>query len=134
MAYNNGYPVTYQNPYIQPYQYQQFQQPVQQPVQQPQSSRMVEVFPAADEKAVLEFPTSAGTTQMFIANDDSFVAIKEASVSGQITAHFFDKRPPAPQEKPVDMALYVTREELEQRLAALSAPIKKSVKKEVDEA
>jgi hypothetical protein len=137
MAYNNGFPVTYpqmfpqyQQPYQMP-QYQQMQQPAQQQIQQP-SSRMAEVFPAASEKAVLEFPVSAGTTQMFIANDDSFIAIKEASVTGQITTHFYDKRPPAPPERPVDMAAYVTWDKLEERLAALSAPIKRTAKKETE--
>lgn len=125
MAYNNGFPVTYpqmypqyQQPYQMP-QYQQIQQPPQQQMQQP-SSRMTEVFPAASEKAVLEFPVQAGSTVMFVANDDSFTAIKEASVTGQITTVFFDRRPPSAPEKPVDMALYVTRDELEQRLAAFS--------------
>ena len=125
MAYNNGFPVTYpqmfpqyQQPYQMP-QYQQMQQPAQQQIQQP-SSRMAEVFPAASEKTVLEFPVQAGTTVMFVANDDTFTAIKEASVTGQITTVFFDRRPPSAPEKPVDMALYVTRDELEQRLAAFS--------------
>ena len=137
MAYNNGFPVTYpqmypqyQQPYQMP-QYQQIQQPPQQQMQQP-SSRMTEVFPAASEKAVLEFPVQAGSTVMFVANDDSFTAIKEASVTGQITTVFYDRRPPSAPEKPVDMALYVTRDELEQRLAAFSKKPRKET--EVPEA
>ena len=117
MAYNNGFPVTYQQ------YFPQYQMPFQQPVQQmtQPASRMTEVFPAANEKAVLEFPVTAGTTQMFVANDESFIAVKEVSVTGQISTMFFDRRPPAPAEKPVDLTAYVTREELEQRLASLSA-------------
>ena len=137
MAYNNGFPVTYpqmfpqyQQPYQMP-QYQQMQQPAQQQIQQP-SSRMAEVFPAASEKTVLEFPVQAGSTVMFVANDDTFTAIKEASVTGQITTVFFDRRPPSAPEKPVDMALYVTRDELEQRLAAFSKKPRKET--EVPEA
>ena len=137
MAYNNGFPVTYpqmfpqyQQPYQMP-QYQQMQQPAQQQIQQP-SSRMAEVFPAASEKTVLEFPVQAGSTVMFVANDDSFTAIKEASVTGQITTVFYDRRPPSAPEKPVDMALYVTRDELEQRLAAFSKKPRKET--EVPEA
>ena len=137
MAYNNGFPVTYpqmfpqyQQPYQMP-QYQQMQQPAQQQIQQP-TSRMAEVFPAASEKTVLEFPVQAGTTVMFVANDDTFTAIKEASVTGQITTVFFDRRPPSAPEKPVDMALYVTRDELEQRLAAFSKKPRKET--EVPEA
>ena len=133
MAYNNGFPVNY------PQYYPQYQQPYQMPQYQPQqqaqaSSRMTEVFPAASEKTVLEFPVTAGTTQMFVATDDSFIAIKEASVTGQITTQFYDKRPPAPPEKPVDLTAFVTREELEQRLAALSTPAKRPAKKEEVEA
>ena len=136
MAYNNGFPMTYPQlypQYQQPYQIPQYQQPVQQ-VQQPAqpSSRMAEVFPAANEKAVLEFPCTAGTTVMFVANDESFVAVKEVSVTGQVSVLFFDKRPPKPSETPIDMTLYVTREELESRLAALSAPAKRQVKKETE--
>lgn len=131
MAYNNGFPVNY------PQYYPQYQQPYQMPQYQPQqqaqaSSRMTEVFPATSEKTVLEFPVTAGTTQMFVATDDSFIAIKEASVTGQITTQFYDKRPPAPPEKPVDLTAFVTREELEQRLAALSTPAKRSAKKEME--
>lgn len=136
MAYNNGFPLNYPQfypQYQQPYQMPQYQQPMQQAQQQP-SSRMTEVFPAASEKAVLEFPVTAGTTQMFVATDDSFIAIKEASVSGQVTVQFYDKRPPAPPEKPFDPAVFVTRDELEQRLAALSTPVKRPAKKEEIEA
>lgn len=124
MAYNNCFPVTYPQfypQYQQPYQIPQYQQPAQQTQQIPQpSSRMTEVFPAASEKAVLEFPVTAGTTQMFVANDESFVAVKEVSVTGQISTIFFDRRPPAPAEKPIDISQYVTRDELEKRLEALS--------------
>lgn len=126
MAYNNGFPVTYpqmypqyQQPYQMP-QYQQMQQPIQQQAQQP-ASRMTEVFPAASEKAVLEFPVQAGATVMFVANDDSFTAIKEVSVTGQASIVFYDRRPPAPPEKKIDMADYVTWEKLEERLAGLTA-------------
>lgn len=135
MAYNNGFPVNYPQyypQYQQPYQMPQYQQMPQQQAQA--SSRMTEVFPAASEKTVLEFPVTAGTTQMFVATDDSFIAIKEASVTGQITTQFYDKRPPAAPEKPVDLTAFVTREELEQRLAALSTPAKRPAKKEEVEA
>lgn len=137
MAYNNGFPVgypqifpQYQQPFQQPYQIPQYQQPAQPAQQMPQpASRMTEVFPAASEKAVLEFPVTAGTTAMFVANDESFVAVKEVSVTGQISTIFFDRRPPAPAEKPMDLTAYVTREEFEQRLASLSA---RKAKKETE--
>ena len=43
---------------------------------------------------------------------------------------FFDKRPPSPPAPVFDPAAYVTREELEKRIAEISAP--KRVKKEAD--
>ena len=98
-------------------QNQRYQQPQAQS-QQP-TSRMAEVFLAANEKAVYDFPVAAGTTVLFVAGDESFIAIKEVSVAGQISTTFYDKRPPAPQEMPIDPTMYVTRKELEQRLAGL---------------
>ena len=93
-------------------------QPIQQVQQQP-SSRMVEVVPASSEQAAKEFPVPAGATQMIIGNDDSFIAVKAVSMTGQITFDIYDKRPPAPPEKPVDLGAFVTRDELEKRLAEL---------------
>lgn len=95
-------------------------QPMQQAQQQP-SSRMVEVVPASSEQAAMEFPVPAGATQMIIGNDDSFIAVKAVSMTGQITFDIYDKRPPAPPEKPVDLGAFVTRDELEKRLAELKA-------------
>ena len=116
------------------YQGQQYQQQITQQAQQQPASRMTEVFAAANEKYVLEFPVAAGTTALFVATDDSFTAIKEASVTGQVTIQFYDKRPPAPPEKPFDPAVFVTREEFEQRLSALPVPAKRPAKKEEIEA
>ena len=93
-------------------------QPMQQAQQQP-SSRMVEVVPASSEQAAKEFPVPAGATQMIIGNDDSFIAVKAVSMTGQITFDIYDKRPPAPPEKPVDLGSFVTRDEFEKRLAEL---------------
>lgn len=124
--YNNGFPMAYPQ-YYQPYQ--QYQQPVQQPQQAP-SSRMVDVYPAASEQVVLDFPAQNGTTTLFIANDDSFIAIKEVSVTGQTKISTYIKRPPAPPEKPVDLSRYVTRDELDTRLAALTP--KRTTRKETE--
>lgn len=95
------------------------QQQHQQPQQQQNNSRMVEVVPASSEQAAKEFPVPAGATQMIIGNDDSFIAVKAVSMTGQITFDIYDKRPPAPPEKPVDLGAFVTRDELEKRLAEL---------------
>lgn len=105
----------YQDPAYMRYMTQQHQQPQQ----QQNNSRMVEVVPASSEQAAKEFPVPAGATQMIIGNDDSFIAVKAVSMTGQITFDIYDKRPPAPPEKPVDLGAFVTRDELEKRLAEL---------------
>lgn len=111
----------WQDPAYMRYMAQQHQQPVQQAqqAQQQPSSRMVEVVPASSEQAAKEFPVPAGATQMIIGSDDSFIAVKAVSMTGQITFDIYDKRPPAPPEKPIDLGLFVTRDELEKRLAEL---------------
>jgi len=91
---------------------------------QQQSSRMVEVVPAASEKAAEEFPVAAGATQMIIGSDDSFVAVKSVSVTGQVTFDIYDKRPPAPPVQPLNPADYVRRDEV----AALIADALKTAK------
>ena len=111
----------WQDPAYMRYMAQQHQQPIQQAqqAQQQPSSRMVEVVPASSEQAAKEFPVPAGATQMIIGSDDSFIAVKAVSMTGQVTFDIYDKRPPAPPEKPIDLGLFVTRDELEKRLAEL---------------
>jgi hypothetical protein len=96
----------------------------QQQQQQQQNSRMVEVVPAASEKAAEEFPVAAGATQMIIASDDSFIAVKAVSVTGQVTFDIYDKRPPAPPVQPLNPADYVRKDEV----AALIADALKTAK------
>lgn len=133
MAPFNQFPVGY-NPYgyqqFQPQQYQpapQIQQTAQ--MQQAQQSKYVEVIPVDTEQEVTNCPMSAGSTGFFFARDDSFNAVKSVSLNGQVTVAFFDKRPPAPVTPPFNPVDYVTKEELESRLAAILAP-KQTAKKE----
>ena len=116
----------YQDPVYMRYMAQQHQPQVQQ--QQQQNSRMVEVVPAASEKAAEEFPVAAGATQMIIGSDDSFVAVKSVSVTGQVTFDIYDKRPPAPPAPTLNPADYVRKDELEalisEALQARTAPRK----------
>lgn len=100
----------YQDPVYMRYMAQQHQPQVQQ--QQQQNSRMVEVVPAASEKAAEEFPVAAGATQMIIGSDDSFIAVKAVSVTGQVTFEIYDKRPPAPPVQPLNPADYVRKDEV----------------------
>ena len=111
----------YQDPVYMRYM-AQHQPQVQQ--QQQQNSRMVEVVPAASEKAAEEFPVAAGATQMIIGSDDSFIAVKAVSVTGQVTFDIYDKRPPAPPVQPLNPADYVRKDEV----AALIAEALKTAK------
>lgn len=130
MAYTNPFPVGYQ-PY-NPYAYQQYQQ-MQQPTQQ---TRSVDVLAVGNEKAVEDFFVPVGVTQMFVATDDSFVAFKSNGANGQGGITYYDKRPPAPPEPPVDLSAYVRRDEIgdliSAALSAQSAP--KRAKKMEDDA
>lgn len=117
----------YQDPAYMRYMAQQHQPQVQGAQMSPanqQNSRMVEVVPAASEKAAEEFPVAAGATQMIIGSDDSFIAVKAVSVTGQVTFDIYDKRPPAPPVQPLNPADYVRKDEV----AALIAEALKSAK------
>lgn len=107
----------YQDPVYMRYMAQQHQPQAQQQQQQQQNSRMVEVVPAASEKAAEEFPVAAGATQMIIGSDDSFVAVKSVSVTGQVTFDIYDKRPPAPPVQPLNPADYVRKDEVAELIA-----------------
>lgn len=138
MAYNNGFPVTYQqmypqyqNPYLQP-QFQQYQAPQQQQAQTMTPPTVhADIIQIASEQEGTTFPVAAGASQMMITKDESTIMVKTAFANGQTTLTIYDKRPPSPAEKPVDLSAYVTREELESRLAALTAP-KRQAKKEAE--
>ena len=109
----------YQDPSYMRYMAQQHQVQGTQmsPANQQQNSRLVEVVPAASEKAAEEFPVAAGATQMIIGSDDSFVAVKSVSVTGQVTFDIYDKRPPAPPVQPLNPADYVRKDEVAELIA-----------------
>ena len=136
MAYNNGFPVNYQQVYPQ---YQAFQpaplQQVPQQIQQPQPMQQVQqvqqqgmtppivhadIYQIASDQDAANFPVAAGSSQMMITKDEKTIFIKTAYPNGQSTLDVYEKRPPAPVQKPVDMKNYVTRDELEKRLAAIN--------------
>jgi len=88
------------------------QQTLQMPQQQ---TRTVEVVPVGNEQTVVDFPVAIGVTQMFVANDDSFVAFKSNGVNGQSSLTFYDKRPPAPVAA---APVYMTKEDVEAMISA----------------
>ena len=57
-------------------------------------------------------PMAAGSSFLFFANDDSFIAVKSAGVNGQTSFNVYDKRPPAPAVPAFDPSEYVRRDEL----------------------
>ena len=114
----------YQDPNYMRYigQHPQMQQ---QAAAQQSQSRMVEIVPAESVKAAEEFPVGAGQTKLIAGSDDSFLAVKSVSMTGQVTIDIYDKRPPAKPEPPVNMADYVRKDEI---AALIAEAIRKSGK------
>ena len=125
MAWNNGFPATYQQmyspgyPMMQPNQYgQQPMAGAQMPSPAQQAPQMLtpptiraEIVQVDDEKAATAFPVGAGASQMMIAKDDSAIFIKSAMANGQTTLDVFEKRPPAPPAPVFDPGEYVRKDE-----------------------
>lgn len=113
-----------------------YQPQMSQPVQQTQPQMMTpptihaEIVQVDGEEAAANYPVGAGASQMMIAKDDSAIFVKTAGANGA-TLDVFVKRPPAPPAPAFDPALYVTREEMEARLASLTAP-RRAKKEEAD--
>ena len=87
------------------------QQQVQARTQQT-GGRTVEVAPADSVQAAQDFPVAAGSTQILIGRDDSFIVVKSVSMAGQVTVDVYDKRPPEPPVKAINPADYVRRDEI----------------------
>lgn len=148
MAYNNGFPVGYQPAQIYyPQQYQQPIQQVQQSSQMPMQQQAMtpptihaEIIQVENEDAVSRFPLAAGTSQMFITRDDSMIIVKTMYANGQYNVDVFAKRPQKPRQPEIDTSIYITRDEFESRLKAITEPLdgksmtkKKETKKEGEE-
>lgn len=137
MAYNNGFPMSYQQFYQPQYQvpYNSFQSGNNQMQQQAQSQMMTpptihaEIVQIADRAEALNFPVGAGQAQMMIAKDDSAIFVKTAFANGQSNLVEYVKKAPEPQTPPAD---YVTREEFERRLAEIYKSAEKRVSDESD--
>ena len=137
MAYNNGFPMSYQQFYQPQYQvpYNSFQSGNNQMQQQAQSQMMTpptihaEIVQIADRAEALNFPVGAGQAQMMIAKDDSAIFVKTAFANGQSNLVEYVKKAPEPQTPPAD---YVTREEFERRLAEIYKSAEKRDRNESD--
>lgn len=130
MAYNNGFPMSYQQLYQPQYQspYGGFQSGQQMSGASQQAQMMTpptihaEIVQIADRAEALNFPVGAGQAQMMITRDDSSIFVKTAFPNGQSNLVEYVKKAPEPETPHVD---YVTREEFERRLAELTTPKKK---------
>ena len=137
MAYNNGFPMSYQQFYQPQYQvpYNSFQSGNNQMQQQAQSQMMTpptihaEIVQIADRAEALNFPVGAGQAQMMIAKDDSAIFVKTAFANGQSNLVEYVKKAPEPQTPSAD---YVTREEFERRLAEIYKSAEKRDRNESD--
>lgn len=126
MAYNNGFPMSYQQFYQPQYQqpYSSFQSGNNQMQQQANTQMMTpptihaEIVQIADRNEASNFPVGAGQAQMMITRDDSSIFVKTAFANGQSNLVEYVKKAPEPQKPAAD---YVTREEFEKRLAEILA-------------
>lgn len=128
MAYNNGFPMSYQQFYQPQYQapFGGFQSANNQMQQQAQTAPQMmtpptihaEIVQIADRNEALNFPVGAGQAQMMITRDDSTIFVKSAFANGQSSLAEYVKKEPEPQKPPAD---YITREEFEKRLAEIES-------------
>ena len=139
--YNNGFPVTYPQFYYPQMPMMQTQPQMQQPQQQAQPAQQTltpptihaDIVQVDNEQAAANFPVGAGASQMMIAKDDSAIFVKSAMPNGQTTLDVFVKRPPAPPKPEYDLGNFVTREELDERLASLMSAKRAGREKEASE-
>ena len=142
MAYNY-FPVNYQNNqayYSQP-QYTNLnpQTPPQYAASQQYAANQQAITPPTihaeivqvdNEQAAENYPLAVGASQMMIAKDDSAIYVKTMFANGQYNLDVFVKRPPRQKQPEIDASLYVTREEFEKRLQALTGTSEINQKKE----
>ena len=133
----------YQNPYLN--QQNNFQNQFQQmPQNQPaaQSSGMsaptvhADILQVKDEDEGRKTPVDVGTSKMMITKDEGEIYVKSAFANGEYDFVIYQRQPkktPEPEKLAIDLSDYLTKEEFEKRIAALtfqSAAAKKNVRKE----
>ena len=133
----NGFPATYQPFYQMPQQPQQVQiqapaQPAQPQPQQPTTS----ILWVQGEAGARAYPVAPGASVLLMDSETSTFYIKTMDASGMPqplrTFDYVERQhasgtPPMAQAQPqTDLSAYVTRDELDERLAALT-PKKKAV-------
>lgn len=156
MAYNTGFPASYQPMggyqapgYAQagygqlPGAYSQQQPGTQQGANFGPQTAMTpptihaEIIQVDSEAAVDTQPQAAGTAQMYMTRDDQCIIIKTQYAGGNFDKACYDRRPPAPAPEPFDLSEYVRRDELPsliaQAVAGQNSPKNVSKKEAIEE-
>lgn len=120
MAYNNGFPMNYQQMYPQ-YNFVPQQQSV---VQQPQDNGILWVQGEAGAKS---WAVAPNRSVMLMDSESSTFYIKSSDASGMpLPLRIFDytERTQQPQSHaPINNGEYITRDEFEKRLAEFAKPV-----------
>lgn len=105
-----------------PYQVPQYPATPQQQTPQPMTAPTirVDIIRVNNAEEVAGYPVNAGTTQMFQLGDGEAFITKEVFPNGQASIDIYPKQPKKPAPPPFDPSAYVTRDELEERLAGLT--------------
>lgn len=138
MAYNGFFPTGYNTGY-NPYQ-MQYQQPMQaaQQAYTPQNfsqptirAEIVQID--GDEPEAQNFPVQTGSTQMMINKSGTKIFIKTVYANNQTNLDVFVKQPHTTVPTQPDFENFVTKEELEKRLAMIAPQPKKKREETTDE-
>lgn len=157
MAWNNGFPATYQQTFPQGYPMTQnaayaqqmaqaaYQQPSMTPpmqqMPQQQAPQMMtpptiraEIIQIEDEAAVDRFPLAAGASQMFMTRAEDKIIIKTMGQDGALPLVIYDKRPPAPPAPKFDPREFVRKDEFNERLNAILDVLEANQKEQPNQA
>lgn len=133
--------IQYQNPYLNQqnnFQYQQTPQTPQTAQQTGMSAPTVhaDILQVKDEEEGRKTPVDVGTSKMMITKDESEIFVKSAFANGEYDFIVYLRQPkknPEPEKPAIDLSDYLTKEEFEKRIAALtfqSTAVKKNTRKE----
>jgi len=129
----------YQNPYLN--QQNNFQNQFQQTPQTAQQTGMsaptvhADILQVKDEDEGRKTPVDVGTSKMMITKDESEIFVKSAFANGEYDFIVYQRQPkknPEPEKLAIDLSDYLTKEEFEKRIAALTfqSAAKKATRKE----
>lgn len=127
----------FQNPFLN--QQNNFQNQAQQTAQPSGMSAPTvhaDILQVKDEDEGRKTPVDVGTSKMMITKDESEIFVKSAFANGEYDFIIYKRQPkknPEPEKPAIDLSDYLTKEEFEKRIAALtlqSTAAKKSTRKE----